>query len=421
MFADAAQVDVHRSNGCWTLTAPRRTLARPVVEGDRVYVLVDGCATALDRADGSVLWRSPHRVTGALDLWGMECTATGDHLVVPDGRLAPRNGKAGLSVLDAGSGALLWRSDAGPLAEFHADRHTLVTVHSDGNLPGRITALDLATGSRLWRREVLSMGSAVVTDGRLITYGSDDIGHRVLALDLRTGAELWRNTDYGGGLTLLRPDTTPDPSQIFVWSWPNGRMVRLALETGSETGRIEVARQKYHAQVLEDGRSVWLVGNGRRVQRFDVSSSANGPSHSFHPLRRGITNYRGVAVPGDGWLYGVDRARHLLAAPIDPGGRRPLPRLRWPRSVSLDARRTDYTGVLTVGPGQVYLTTPFARSPADRGVVAVRDGAVRWRLPLGHSSGRPVPAGAGVLLVDSPSDHDRLRMVDAGTGAFAGT
>ncbi|WP_405020052.1 PQQ-binding-like beta-propeller repeat protein [Kitasatospora sp. NBC_00070] len=412
-------MDVYRDGGQWTLTAPRETLSRPVVEGDRVYVLVDGAATALDRTNGSVLWRSPDRVTGELESWQIDCTATGDHLVVPNGQLAGRTGKAGLSVLDAGSGALLWQSDAGPLDEYHTDRHTLVTVHSTGILPCRITALDLATGSRLWQRDVDSLGSAVIADGRLITYGQDDTGYGVVALDLRSGTELWRNTNHGGGLSLSWHGTAHDPSPLFVWSRFGGRMSWLSVETGDETGHFQVAPRIYAAQVVDGGRSVWLSSNGRRVHRFDASTPADGPSHSFHPLRHGLKRYREVAVPGDGWLYGVDRARRLLAAPIGPGGRRPLPRLRWPKSVPPSARRTNYPGVLTVGPGQVYLETPFARSSADRAVVAVREGRVRWRLPYKFSLAPPVPAGAGVLLVDSPPEHDRLRMVDAETGAFA--
>lgn len=174
MFADAAQVNVLRDNGRWTLTAPRRTLSRPAVWGDRVYVLVDGHAAALDRADGSVLWRSPHRVGGELESRQMEFTATGGHLVVPSDRLTGTAEKAGLSVLDAGSGALCWQSDAGPLAAYHTDRRTLVTVHRTGIRPCRITALDLATGTRLWQREVRSLGTAVLAAGRLITFGEDE-------------------------------------------------------------------------------------------------------------------------------------------------------------------------------------------------------------------------------------------------------
>ncbi|MFD0569273.1 PQQ-binding-like beta-propeller repeat protein [Kitasatospora gansuensis] len=213
-------MNVLRDNGRWTLTAPRRTLSRPAVWGDRVYVLVDGHAAALDRADGSVLWRSPHRVGGELESRQMEFTATGGHLVVPSDRLTGTAEKAGLSVLDAGSGALCWQSDAGPLAAYHTDRRTLVTVHRTGIRPCRITALDLATGTRLWQREVRSLGTAVLAAGRLITFGEDEQGYGTVALDLRSGAERWRDTHF----------TTMLAVPPAAWSTPPSAAAGLELD-----------------------------------------------------------------------------------------------------------------------------------------------------------------------------------------------
>lgn len=123
-----------------------------------------------------------------------------------------------------------------------------------------------------------------------------------------------------------------------------------------------------------------------------------------------------------------DAGHRLLAAPIGSGGSRLLSPLHWPREVPRSERRIESRRGLISGRHHVYaMTEPTFRRRTirrtgvlpDDHVVALRHGAVLWRLPL-HLPLRPVPTGDQVLLVDSNREHDRLRMVDGDTGAFVG-
>ncbi|WP_405020051.1 PQQ-like beta-propeller repeat protein [Kitasatospora sp. NBC_00070] len=218
MVTDAIPVRVRREGGLWTLTAPPGTLSRPVVRGNRVFVLVDGRPVACDRADGTVVWQSPHRVIGEQEPWQAGLTATGGHLVAPTAwtdRFSP--GRATLSVLAAESGSLLWEFDPGELAEYRADRETLVVWHGrEGGRPIRLTGFDLGTGRRLWEHAFGSVGTMQLVAGRAIA-------------SVRHGTLLWRRPRP----SVIRPVPTGDQVLLIEGDGQHDRLLLVDGDTGA--------------------------------------------------------------------------------------------------------------------------------------------------------------------------------------------
>ncbi|MFD0569275.1 PQQ-binding-like beta-propeller repeat protein [Kitasatospora gansuensis] len=431
MVADAIPVRVQRQGGLWTLVAPPDTLSRPVVRGNRVFVLVDGRPIALDRADGTVVWQSPHRVIGEQECWAAGLTATGGHLVAPTAQ-TDRFGSepAKLSVLEAESGSLLWEFDAGELAEYRTDRETLVVWHGRaGGSPRRLTGFDLTTGDRLWEHAFESVGTLQLVVGRAIASVRDDRGHAVTAFDARTGAELWRRTEPSGILCVPNNGTPAGPPLVFVWGWTDARLISLSVADGSTVGDFSVRHkdQQYNPLIIDGGRTVWVAAGSRvgAVHSFRPGTPAKEPSHTFHAVRHPLSFADIPIAPADGWLYAIDDGDRLLATPIGPGGRHLMTPLHWPESVPRHDRRMDSLDGLTAGRHHVYALTRVTREAQesagfllDDQLIALRHGTVLWRRPRATVI-RPVPTGDQVLLVEGDAEQDRLLLVDGDTGAAA--
>ncbi|WP_457031550.1 outer membrane protein assembly factor BamB family protein [Kitasatospora sp. P5_F3] len=431
MFADAVPVRVRREGGLWTLTAPPDTLSRPVVRGNRVFVLVDGRPVACDRADGTVVWQSPHRVIGEQDFWEAGLTATGGHLVVPTARtdrFSPR--PAALSVLEAESGSLLWKFDPGELAEYRADRETLVVWHGRvGGRPIRLTGFDLTTGSRLWEHAFESVGTMQLVAGRVIASVKDAQGYAVAAFDARSGAELWRRSGPSGILCVPNNGARTGPPLVFVWSWTEARLLSVAVADGATVGDFSISHkdQQYKPLIIDGGRTVWVAAPSRAgaVHSFRPGTPAKEPSHTFHSVRYPLSLASVPIAPVDGWLYAIDGGHRLLAAPIGSGGRQLLKPFRWPESVPGHDRGMEFLDGFTAGRNHVYARTGVARRAQEsafrRGtllddhLIALRHGTVLWRRPR-PTVIRPVPTGDQVLLVEGDGRHDRLLLVDGDTG-----
>ncbi|KQV04514.1 MULTISPECIES: PQQ-binding-like beta-propeller repeat protein [unclassified Kitasatospora] len=381
MIGDAIPMRVKRDGGLWTLIAPPDTLSRPVVRGNRVFVLVDGRPVACDRADGTVVWQSPHRVIGEQDYWEARLTATGGHLVAPTARTDRSSpGPAALSVLEAESGSLLWEFDPGELAEYRADRETLVVWHGRvGGRPRQLAGFDLTTGSRLWEHTFESVSTMELVDGRVIASVKDAQGYAVSAFDARTGAGLWRRTEPSGILCVPNNGARSGPSLVFVWGWTKARLLSLAVADGTTVGDFSIPRkdQQYSPLIIDGGRTVWVAAASRAaaVLSFRPGTPTKEPSHTFHLVRHPLSHVDVPIAPADGWLYAIDDGDRLLANPIGSGGTPaeplPLAGVRAParppdRLLARLHRRTEPRLSADPRPAQGAGVRPTRRLPARR-------------------------------------------------------
>jgi outer membrane protein assembly factor BamB len=198
----------------------------------------------LDPATGEQQWRVefPERV----NMW--QLSGTDDTVFVPFLGW-------GLLAVDAATGEERWRW-RGPVdgAVTVTDDHLLVPVDPDDADEG-LLALDRSTRSVAWRRSLdprWTESCVSVADGR--AYCSA-IG-RVEALDVATGERLWQ---FGGGFD---PDGSPTGVPLFLEETPvvsgstvyapgyvqrdtvHGYLFTLDAASGSELGRVEFGRNE---------------------------------------------------------------------------------------------------------------------------------------------------------------------------------
>jgi len=189
----------------------------PVASGTLVYVVRDSSRRStqnLDalRTDGSVAWSQPIVGTGAnarIQGWWGTPLALGAGVVVVQTFRADATAARVLQAFDAATGEPRWRTTVpcptcvdtrrddwligwGSATVDGATLYLPVNLWSPSGVPagfGQVCALDLATGSVAWCREIDDPTNVAVS-GERIVVGSET-RNRILALDAATGAMLW--------------------------------------------------------------------------------------------------------------------------------------------------------------------------------------------------------------------------------------
>ncbi|SOD75609.1 serine/threonine protein kinase [Streptomyces sp. 1222.2] len=158
-----------------------------------------GLVSALDPADGSVLWR--HTVAGAGGL------GTGDPPVVSGGLVQVLTDESRRAqALDPGTGKVRWERDVSAYGGRHYAGGALLLTAADGT----VTGVDTATGDTLWSGRIPGQPEAYFTSfgGDRSAYLASVTGKgaeartRITAVDPRTGDVRW-DAPLEGHLELL--------------------------------------------------------------------------------------------------------------------------------------------------------------------------------------------------------------------------
>jgi len=196
----------------WSETTGRST--SPVIHDGTVYSgsgLRNQAVFAFDQATGERRWRAP------IDEDIGRALAVSDGLVYVSAR--------GVSALDVETGDEEWTDSTDTswgLA--YADE----TVYAASGGGGPLVALDAETGEQRWRREVHTITTPTVAEGRVFAAGNGTL----LALDAETGDTEWTETiDPGGG-----PPTVAD-NTVLVGT--RGGLFAHDTETGTRTWSLE--------------------------------------------------------------------------------------------------------------------------------------------------------------------------------------
>ncbi|MFC4472434.1 PQQ-binding-like beta-propeller repeat protein [Streptomyces xiangluensis] len=432
----------------WTLTAPADSLSRPVVVGDRVYVSVGGRITAFDLDTGEERWRSPYRDTAPRREWTF--TVAGGCVVVP-WEWTPRPSLpegVTVTVLETESGTVLRHIAVPRMLSCVSDGRTVIAAHFT-DPDWALSGYDVLGGDALWTRPMPPDTQYLrLVDGALVVH-SDTLPQvemaieklRFHAYDPRTGRPLWHREFPSAG--LLKPPRGSGVPERLIFVWHRRQLTWLYGATGEEAGHLKVQGHQFRPrpQIFDDGESVWCAPEQRPwVHRFPTPPGS--PRRRFFPptddpirqlLRPGHSGHGGrPPVRGRPSAAGLDPPhRHQPSAPCAtlavPGG----------RAGGVTARLADQA-LRTPARGGGRPRVPRVENDRERTLVALAEGRVLWRRP--HCSLVPVtPCGDRVLLMEStycvvrehtevsyratPSpcpqqhDHDRLLMVDAGTGA----
>ncbi len=179
----------------WTVTLPATPAAAPAVDAEAAYVLLNGSRlTALALRDGAAAWS-----IAVADVVAPPATADGLVLLAH-----PQEVEA----LAAHDGSRRWRApiDGTIAAPMLSQGGWLLTVTA----AGRATMLRAATGETLWTQS-LGAGTRIqpVAAGRSVYVALQD--GRVAALALETGKRLWEAKLPAEGTTLL-----PVDDRLFV-------------------------------------------------------------------------------------------------------------------------------------------------------------------------------------------------------------
>jgi outer membrane protein assembly factor BamB len=275
---------------------------------------------AVDRRDGSILWRrivhegQPHDATHESGTWASASAVTdGRHVIASFGS----NGLYGLTV----EGELLWHKDLGDMQILHSHGEgsspalhgDTVVVNWDHEAGSFVVALDKRTGEQRWRverEEKTSWSSPLVVehDGR--TQVIVAATNRVRSYDLANGKPIWECTGLSGNVVA-----TPVAARGIVYvanSYETRALlaVRLDRATGDITGSDAVVWTRDRdtpyvpSPVVYDGSLCFL----KHYQGFLTCVDAATGETRFGPSRLpGIENVYASLVGAAGRIYVVDR------------------------------------------------------------------------------------------------------------------
>lgn len=231
---------------------------------------------------------------------------------VADGRLFVADVEGNLSALDAATGKRLWNVHTGKRSGAYWRRtDTSVrwsggpTVAGDlvivGGLDGQVGAYAAADGAERW---VVNVSSEVITapavSGDTVIVRSND--GRLYGLDLGDGSRRWV-FDQGVPPLSLRGNSAPRVSNgLAVSGFDNGKIVAVNIADGSQAwmqtlglgeGRTEVDRlADVDGEVVVDGGEVFAAGYRGIVSALYADSGRTA-------WQRDLSSYAGVTVAGN--------------------------------------------------------------------------------------------------------------------------
>jgi outer membrane protein assembly factor BamB len=313
--------------------------ATPLLVGDRIYMFSrqgeEEVMTALDAANGTVLWRSAYPATFTMQ------SAAARHGPGPkstptyaNGRLYSIGMTGVVSAFDAATGKVLWRKPApgiAPLYTSHAfsplvDRG-MVIFHVGGHGEGALTAYDEATGDVRWRwaGDGPAYGSPIVAElggtRQIVTFTQD----KLVGVDAATGALLWEQpyttpgtqnsiTPILYGQTLIVSGNQQPVVAFNVvkrndrWVtenvWENAdvsmRMSNGVIARDALVGLSTRSSGQYFGVDARTGKTLWM-SEGRQAGNAAIARAGDllfvleddgelivvrGPASGFEPLRR---------------------------------------------------------------------------------------------------------------------------------------
>ncbi|MEU2424826.1 serine/threonine-protein kinase [Streptomyces sp. NPDC007851] len=292
----AWQADVAAGNGSG--------MPQCVAGAGKLLCVRSGLAYALDPADGRLLWR--HRVADE--------RTSGSPFLSGGLLLLPTDGGRQVTALDPASGSPRWKRDLSAFQGMEITRNMLLAVGADGV----ITGMDSTSGRAKWSRSLSGSGTPSLSSFAgdplaYVTSTSDTGAHTmVTALDPVTGAQRWQSRpagdlrpvgSAGGSLFLLSLDTSAGETDAVVRYTPGTRATR----------RVPLPVPRVAPGATVHGDVVYLLAAGGSLEAVDVVSGRR-----LWELQTSVT--RGSAPAADGrYVYFTAADGRLLAADARKG------------------------------------------------------------------------------------------------------
>ncbi len=236
----------------------------PTIAGGRVYVVsIDNELFALDARRGDVLWH--HRgISEPATLMGASNPAVSNDSVVAaysSGEifdLRPENGRVAWNytlTVPTQVGALPAIADIRGLPVIDGGRIYAIS-HS-----GRIAAIDLRIGDRVWETDIGGINTPVVADSAIFILSNDN---ELMALDRESGRIMWVQE-----LQKLEDPTDKDSDRLF-WAGPVlggdrlwltnslGQLVAFSPADGSQLDAVDLGAPCFITPVIA-GKTIYVV------------------------------------------------------------------------------------------------------------------------------------------------------------------
>jgi outer membrane protein assembly factor BamB len=259
---------------------PRGT---PTVDGTRVYAIAaDGALVCLDAATGKQIWgQNMLRAFGArLPPWGISESplVDGNRLIV-----APGGRGAAVVALNKADGSLLWRSgndEAGYSSAVVAD---IAGIRQIVTLTSRaVVGLRADTGQQLWRytrvsNQTANIATPILHDGLVFASTEYESGGALLRPDARSVAEVYftRSMRNHYSTSVLVDDV--------LYGFNGSILTAMRFRTGDvlwrhrSVGKGSLVYADNYLYVLGEDGTIALVeadaGQYREVSRFEIPSS----------------------------------------------------------------------------------------------------------------------------------------------------
>lgn len=250
----------------WSTALRGEILAAPQSDGNVVVAQTyDGKLQGLDFASGELLWTYDSNVP-VLTIRGTSTPILRDGVA----HAGFANGK--VLAFDIDTGAVLWEVRVA-ISQGRSEIERIVDV--DGSMDmagndlyaasyqGRLVAIDLAGGRKVWQQDVSSFSGVSHAFGNV--YVADEDG-TVYAYQ-RNGTGLrWAQGDLGYR-ELSRP--TPVSSYLAVADF-EGYVHLLSQVDGEIVGRVKVDSKGARADMISDGNRLYVFGNSGKLVAYDV-------------------------------------------------------------------------------------------------------------------------------------------------------
>lgn len=262
------QLDAGNGSVNWSTRLSGEVLAPPQSNGKVVIAQsYEGRVQALNFETGEKMWTFDSNVP-VLTIRGTSTPILSSNTVYAGfatGRVL---------ALDANTGAIAWEVRVA-ISQGRSEIERIVDV--DGTMvlagqelyaasyQGRLVAIDVASGRKLWQQEVSSF--AGVSQGFGNVYVTDEDG--TVTAWLRNGqGERWSQTALGYR-ELSRP--TPVSSYLAVADY-EGIVHLLSQVDGTFVGRVKVDGDGARADMLSDGNMLYVYGNGGKLIAYQISA-----------------------------------------------------------------------------------------------------------------------------------------------------
>lgn len=191
-FGDLVALDPATGAVAWRQSFDVAVGGAPTVAGGKVFVVArDGTAWAVGARDGRVAWTAPG-VPAKAGVAGASAPAvSGDIVVFPfaSGQLLAAQTADGAPRWQGFvAGARLGRAYA-TYSDLTGDPVIAGNVLYAGSSAGRMTAIDMTTGTAIWTAQDGAMSPAILAGGALFLVNDED---QILRLNAATGEVVWR-------------------------------------------------------------------------------------------------------------------------------------------------------------------------------------------------------------------------------------